>query len=339
MGLLRLAGVRRTRLVAQIVSTVIGASFIVSVQVWNLLPWEMRSSISATVAAAQNGGAFNVQGPLWIPVRAAGGDALALLQWCLLSLAVFAATVLLVGDVFARDAVRIAGLPDATRRRPARAARFKCGIGTSLRRKEWRLLARDPWLLSQMLLQVIYTLPVSFIIWKAMGPNGSVALSIGPAVVVIASQLSAALAWLTISSEDAPEFLASAPVTRAEVERSKLQAIALPIVIVIGLPLLGLAIIAPRTAAITCLFGCGAAVSTAMINIWHPIPGKRGNVMRRHSQSKFVAIMEHAMSMLWAVAMMLVALRSYAAAIPIAIACLLLWTNRPVSQTARARRI
>jgi ABC-2 type transport system permease protein len=180
-----------------------------------------------------------------------------------------------------------------------------------------------------MLLQVIYTLPVSVIIFKALGPNGSLALSVAPALVVIASQISASLAWLTISSEDAPEFLASAPVTRGAVERGKLQAIALPILLVVGLPLVGLAFVAPGTAAIACLFGAGAAVSTALINLWHPVPGKRGNVLRRHSQSKLVAIMEHAMSLFWAVAMMLTAFESVFAALPIALACGLLWLNRP----------
>ncbi|GAC1335412.1 MAG: hypothetical protein NVSMB26_19930 [Beijerinckiaceae bacterium] len=332
MTLFRIAGPRRTRLVAQIAATIIGATFVLGVQVWNMLPDGVREALSASVGAIGKSRLFDAGGPLWLPMRAAGGDAMALAEWCALSIAIFAATTMWLGEAFGRDALRIAGVPEAGRRRALRAHHFIGGAGASLRRKEWRLLARDPWLMSQMLLQVIYTLPVSVIIFKAMGPNGSLALSVAPALVVIASQISASFAWLTISSEDAPEFLASAPITRGAVERGKLQAIALPILLIVGLPLIGLAIVAPGTAAIACIFGTGAAMSTAFINLWHPIPGKRGNVLRRHSQSKFVAIMEHAMSLFWAVAMMLTAFESVFAAVPIAMACGLLWLNRPTTR-------
>ena len=57
--------------------------------------------------------------------------------------------------------------------------------------------------------------------------------------------------------------------------------------------------------------------------------------MRRHSQSKLVGIMEHSLSLCWAVAMVLAALGSMLALIPIALAFGLLWFNRPKTASAK----
>ncbi|MDB5650526.1 MAG: hypothetical protein JWL62_2046, partial [Hyphomicrobiales bacterium] len=150
-----------------------------------------------------------------------------------------------------------------------------------------------------------------------------------PAVVVISAQVAASLAWLTISSEDAPEFLATAPVTRSQIERRKLEAVALPLAVFLALPLIGIAFDSLAIAGWTLLFVCGASLSTSLLNLWHPMPGKRGDLLRRHAQSKVVALMEHLLSLLWAVAMVLAVLGSWLALIPIGLAGVVLWFNRP----------
>jgi ABC-2 type transport system permease protein len=35
-----------------------------------------------------------------------------------------------------------------------------------LRQKEWKLLARDPWLMSQTLMQMLYLLPAALLLWR-----------------------------------------------------------------------------------------------------------------------------------------------------------------------------
>jgi len=39
----------------------------------------------------------------------------------------------------------------------------------ALRRKEWTLLRRDPWLASQTLMQLLYLLPPGLMLWRAFG--------------------------------------------------------------------------------------------------------------------------------------------------------------------------
>ncbi|MDF2120107.1 hypothetical protein PY365_31550 [Roseiarcaceae bacterium H3SJ34-1] len=333
LGLFKLVGPRRTRVVSQVLATIVGASFVLGLQVLNLLPAATRETIVAAIDRSEPGGLFDRNGTLWLPVRAAAGNGPALAIWIIVSLALFIATVFFTGRLFASSVVMSAGESAVTSSRATRnrAIRFRHSRARALRVKEWRLVARDPWLISQILLQVIYTLPISIVVWRSLGTQSAIAVSVAPAIVVIASQIAASLAWLTISSEDAPDFLASAPVTRAEVERRKLEAIALPLALFLALPLIGLAIFSLSAALWTVLFATCAALSTALLNLWHPMPGRRTMVMRRHSQSKIVGMIEHLLSLLWAVAMVLTVLGSVFAALPILLVLTVLWFNRPAA--------
>ncbi len=57
-------------------------------------------------------------------------------------------------------------------------------------------------------------------------------------------------------------------------------------------------------------------------------------VMRRHSQSKLIGMMEHLLSLLWAMAMVLTVLGSVFAFLPIGLALAVLWFNRPARSAA-----
>ncbi len=328
--LFRIAGPRRTRMLAQIFATVVGASFIFLLQAANILPDKTREAL---VAAIETPGS----GWLWLPVRAAAGQWDAVILWCAAAIVIFTAAALLLGERFAISAVTAAGQASAIARAPRlRGIRFREGLGRALRQKEWRLLGRDPWLLSQILLQVIYTLPVSIVIWRSQGPDGSLAISIAPAVVVIASQISASLAWLTISGEDAPEFLMTAPVARRDIERRKMEAVAVPLLCFLAAPLAVLAWSSFEMAFYTAVFAAGACLSTAFLNFWHPMPGRRNAMLRRHSQSKLIALVEHLLSLFWALAMVLCVIGSPFTLLILLLIAFILWANRPKTKTWRA---
>ncbi len=336
LGLFRLVGPRRTRVVANVLATLIGASFAIGLQAYNIVTPATRVAFSEWLASARAGGLLDPDSLLWLPVRAAAGEPVALLVWCGLSVALFLAAVLTLGDFFMRGAGAAIGSERREAPRARRATRFRAGVGSALRRKEWRLISRDPGLASQIMLQIIYTMPISVVLWRAMGPNGSLALATAPALVAVASNVSASLAWLAISSEDAPEFLATAPVSRREIERRKLEAIALPMMIIIALPLAFVWSAGAKAGLVTTAYVLVAACAAALLNLWHPVPGRRNDILRRHSQSKLVAMMEHMLSLLWAVALALTALGSWTAAIPVCCALFLLWTQRPRGALASA---
>ena len=200
--------------------------------------------------------------------------------------------------------------------------------GATLRRKEWRLLRRDHSVFAQLSLQIIYTVPLAVVLLRGVD-NIPLALAIGPAIVVIAAQISASLAWITVSGEDAPELIAAAPVLRERVELAKVTAIGLPVLVILALPLAGLALLSPFVALMVALFAAAASISTALLNLWHPMPGNRRGMLRRHSQSKIMALLEHLMAMLWAIAIVLAVVGSAWALLPIALANVVLFCCSP----------
>jgi len=321
-------GPRRARLAAQIAGTAIGASFVLGLQALGLLPASARAAFMRAIAAPTDAGFGDFRSILWLPAKAAAGDPQSLLLWSLISVVVFCTAALAFGKSFAAAAVQSAGAPSA-RSRDTRPAAFRAGLGATLRIKERRLLWRDPWLMSQIALQVVYTLPVSVILWRNGGATGSVGVAFAPSIVVIAAQLSGSLAWIALSGEDAPEFLATAPVTRGEIERRKIETIAAPIVLFLAAPLAGLAVVSAWSALLAGLFAIGAGVSTALLNLWRQAPARRSMVLRRHGQSKLVGMIEHLLSILWAVGAVIAIIGSWTALAPIVLAALVLWVNRP----------
>jgi ABC-2 type transport system permease protein len=326
MGLFLAVGPRRARLFCQIATTVVGASFVLCLQIIAILPERARAPILAALAPPANGGGV-LQNLVWTPVRAAAGDRLAILSFAALGVAIFALACVFFGERFAQSVVVAAGTPAKAGGSAKRTTRFGGNTGAALRAKERRVVWRDPWLISQLLLQAAYTTPVAVILWRNGGPTGAIGVAFTPALVVIAAQLAGALSWIALSAEDAPDFLATAPVSRSAVERDKIVAIAQPIALILALPLAALAVAAPWAGLCGLLFGAGAIASSALVNLWRQAPSRRGLVLRRHSQSKLVGLMEHLVSILWAVAAAIAVIGSWAAIVPMAAVGVILAIN------------
>jgi ABC-2 type transport system permease protein len=321
-------GPRRARLVSQVSAALIGGGFVLAAQVAHLLPQAWRDAVFAALASAARQG-FETAPILWLPVRALSGDTDALLAWAALAIAVFGLVTSGLGERFAKTAISASGgAANSSSARVRRVRSFRVGAGRALRRKELLLIARDPWLMSQVFLQIVYVLPVAVILMHGESTAGSLSLAAGPSIVVIASQLSGAFAWIAISGEDAPDLLACAPLSRGRIERGKIEAVSVPVILIVGPPLLWLAYLMPHTALIAFLFAAGASISTACLNLWHPSPGRRGHMMRRHQQSKLLGMIEHLISLFFAVGCAMALVGTSLAAIPILLALGVLWLNR-----------
>ena len=94
-----------------------------------------------------------------------------------------------------------------------------------LRQKEWTLLLRDPWLVSQTLMQLLYLLPPALLLWRSYGEGTGALVVLVPVLVMAAGQLAGGLAWLAISGEDAPDLVATAPVLARSIVRAKIEAV------------------------------------------------------------------------------------------------------------------
>ena len=316
IALFFLLGPRRARLYTQMTGAVIAGAFVLGAQIVAILPLPLRETITGWVAAAGSTHGL-VRDVVFLPVDAALGDGRAMILLLTTGFALFAGTVNLLATRFASATLAASGAPsgDGTTRGAGQPIRFRSGLARTLRRKEWRLLARDPSLFAQLGLQIVYTIPIAVVLLRSEAlPT---ALALAPTIVVIAAQVAASLAWLMVSGEDAPELMASAPVEASEVDRAKLTAVALPVLVIIGLPLAGLVLVSWRIGMLTALFAAAGAASMALLNFWHPMPGNRRGMLRRHSQSKLIALVEHALAVLWAIAIVLTLMRSPVALVAI----------------------
>ncbi len=151
----------------------------------------------------------------------------------------------------------------------------------ALRQKEWTLLLRDPWLISQSLMQLLYMLPPAILLWKNYGHGTHALVLIIPVLVMASGQLAGGLAWLAISGEDAPDLVATAPVTPARLIRAKVEAVLNAIMIVVMPFVIAFAIVSTWHALVLAAGAAAAAISATMIQLWFRAQARRAQFHRR----------------------------------------------------------
>ena len=162
-ALFQLIGPKRTRLVAQIVAAVIGAGFVIGLQLAAIVSHGTLSRFALLASQPIVGIAPDTGSAIWWPARALTGDVGALAGVLGIGILLLGLCVALVAPRFADCATAAAGaVPTATRQRRPVSRFRRASPGAMLRRKEWTLLRRDPWLLSQTLMQLLYLLPPAY---------------------------------------------------------------------------------------------------------------------------------------------------------------------------------
>jgi len=186
--------------------------------------------------------------------------------------------------------------------------------------------------MSQSLMQLLYLLPPFFLLSRMFYGDGYSAALLIPVFIMAAGQLAGGLAWLAISGEDAPDLIASAPVTAARVWHAKAEAIAGGVAIVFGPMAAGLAMIDWHAGIIAL---CGIAIAGAaatLIQYWFRAQVKRSLFRRRHVSSRIATFAEALSSILWAGAGAIAAVNLWVAIVPGVLALLVLggaWVLSP----------
>jgi ABC-2 type transport system permease protein len=303
VAMFRVFGARRTRLLAQVVAAVIGAAFVIGLQIAAILSFGTLSRASVlqsetTVAYAPDVGSF-----IWWPARAAFGDAWSLAVVLALSFVLLAIVIAVVAPRFGEIALTAASAGASPAGRPRRAAAFRpTSPRRALRCKEWTLLRRDPWLVSQTLMQMLYLIPPAVLLWRSFERGGSAGAYqlLVPVLVMAAGQLAGGLAWLAISGEDAPDLVASAPVPARFILRAKVEAV-LGIIALIFAPLVVvLAYASPWHALITVAGVAIATTAATAIQLWFRSQAKRSQFRRRQVSSRIATFAEAFSSIGWA---------------------------------------
>jgi ABC-2 type transport system permease protein len=312
-------GAKRTRLVAQIVAAVVGAGFVIVLQLAAIVSTGTLSRLTFLASAPIVAIAPDARSAVWWPARAVFGDAAALAALAGASLLLLGAAIALVAPRFAGCAIAAAGVATVATRRTHRAHFRAATPQAMLRRKEWTLLRRDPWLMSQTLMQLLYLVPPAFLLWHSFGSGAEVVLV--PVLVMAAGQLAGGLAWLAVSGEDAPDLVATAPLRAGQVLRAKTEAVLAVIAMVFAPLLLALALASPLYAAIATFGVLAAAASATLIQLLFRAQAKRSHFRRRQTSSRIATFAEAFVAIGWAAAGALAANDMWAvAAFPAAMA-------------------
>lgn len=317
LALFRSMGARRTRLVAQIAAAVIGAMFLIGLQVVAIVSYGSMSRFALFDPDFIAANAPDTASPLWMLARAVTGDAAPLSGLLVFALAFFALAALTGAMQFRRIVVTALGVSEETRRQATTRRTFRMRTtGGALVHKELKLIGRDPWLISQTLMQVLYLLPPAVMLWVSFGEDTQVSVIIAPVVVMAVGQLAGGLAWLTISGEDAPDLIATAPVTPSARLRAKVQAVLMIVGVVITPLALAMAIVSPWGALVTACGALAAATCAIVVQLWFRAQAKRTMFRRRQVASKTSTFIEAAASILCAATTAMVAASQTLAVIP-----------------------
>ncbi len=298
--LFRLIGPSRTRLVAQILAAIIGAGFVIALQIAAILSYGTLSRFAVLTSDAAAAFAPDIESMIWWPARAALGDGEALLLLLAGGLVLLGAVMAIFSPRFA-DTVVSASANAATAHQGVRTKAFRVSSRQqALRWKEFLLLRRDPWLVSQTLMQLLYLVPPALMLWRSFADSTLAIVLITPVIVMAAGQLAGGLAWLTISGEDAADLVATAPLQASRVIRAKIEVVLLAIGVIFAPLVLALALASPLQAAVTASGVLIAAASATAIQLWFRVQARRSQFRRRQTSSRLATFAEAFSSIGWA---------------------------------------
>ena len=298
--LFRLIGPSRTRFVAQILAAIIGAGFVIALQIAAILSYGTLSRFAVLTSDAAAAFAPAIDSIVWWPARAVLGDGEALLLLLGGGLVLLGAVMTIFSGKFADTAV-LASANARPNHQGSRIRAFRAGSRQqALRRKEFVLLRRDPWLMSQSLMQLLYLVPPAVMLWRSFSDSDLAIVLVTPVIVMAAGQLAGGLAWLTISGEDAADLVATAPLKPSRVIRAKIEVVLIAIAAIFAPLVAALLFASPLQAAVTALGIMIAAASATAIQLWFRVQAKRSQFRRRQTSSRLATFAEAFSSIGWA---------------------------------------
>jgi ABC-2 type transport system permease protein len=298
LGLVQWLGVRRTRVVAQVLGALAGAAIFLVSQLFASFGAAMQGRIQNYIAPLfRADGMLGPASVAWVPGQALLGQATPLLGMTVFGMAAFWFTTHLTHAFFVRG-VQHSGAVANNSRRPAGALKlhFRSNLTHTILIKEWRLVARDPQLISQVLLQLLYLLPLLGLVFVSQSPLPGIASG----MTFLCGSLATALAWIVIAAEDAPDLLLNAPANPATIRRAKLAAVIIPPLALAAPGLAWIAIGQPAGALLMAACVAGAVANAALIALWCGRPSVRGQFKRRAKGNLINTTLETSSGFAWA---------------------------------------
>ena len=298
LALVHWLGARRARVVAQLVGALVGALFFLATQLQNLLADATRSALLQQLQRmVQPQGLLSPDSVLWYPFRALMGEWVPALWVVFLGLGSFWLAVTATRGSFvsglqlAQGGAASAAVVSQGRRVQA----FGKSFAMNILAKEWKLIARDPNLIAQTLLQVLYLLPMFF----AFGRKGGITTTLVPALVFVAAVLAGSLCWLTVAAEDAPDLLGSAPVPLTRLRWYKVAAALVPVWLLLSPLLVVTSWMDPWQLLVLLPCLAGSTLSAGVVQVWFPRQGDRRDLKKRYGGGLVQGMLELICAAAW----------------------------------------
>lgn len=299
----RTIGPRRTRVTVQVLAVLVGMGMMLAFYLPGAFrQGPSRGQIQDSLSVLAEGSAGYRQ-LLLAPAQWVMNGFLPTLAFFVGAAALILLTIHLTGDRIVQALTGITGGGARKVRAAATGAEAQArGFGGSFRRiivmKELKLVARDPFLIAQILQHSLMVLPMAFMLWRTPMGGGQLPLA-WLAIIWLAAGLAGPLAWLTLVAEDAPDLLASAPVSRAQLVRAKIEAALLPVLPICMSPLMFLVREHAWYAVCVSLCSLGASLTHALLNMSDPVARRRDTFKTRYKGKGANGLIEVVLLFLW----------------------------------------
>jgi ABC-2 type transport system permease protein len=326
-------GPQRTRFAAQVASAIVGSAFIIGIQAVAILSIGTLSPTTLFGSDLVLTRMPEADSALWVPARALLGSAPDLVITIAIAAAILIVPTVLLSGRLGGYAIATASVHHGGNRKAWSTRLFRAVSSRQLlQRKEWVLLFRDPWLASQTLMQLLYLIPAALLLWRFYGDSRGALIVLAPVLTMAAGQLGGGLAWLAVSGEDAPDLIATAPISPRQNLVAKVEAVLIAVFAIFTPFLIGIFSHSWSMALIVASGILAAAFSSTLIQIWFRSQARRRYFRRRQTSSRIATFAEAFSSVAWAAAAATAANESWFWIAPAIVAVLVLfgaYTIRP----------
>ncbi len=297
LGLVRLLGARRAKTVAQVLSAVVGAAIYLASQSFRFLDNSSTTSgITGWIVRLFRGN-VDTSSFWWLPARAVFLDPIGTIAMLGFGAIILWFTTNLVHNTFilGTQTATTGGGKRLTATSPTsnKPVKFASGLTRIVMNKEWRLIARDPYLISQLGLQMLYLLPAIFVFWQPGSSNFSLfgssfaSYAVNIFIVLLGGTLISRLTQIIVAGEEAPELLAMSPAGGENLRWIKFAGVLIPTVLLFS-PLLVLIVVRNLHPLVGLLAFFGTVLSLGILQVWNAKIQPRADLMKRGGRGDFL---------------------------------------------------
>jgi ABC-2 type transport system permease protein len=287
--LVRLFGAKRARAFAQILTVFFSAIVFLGIQLPNLVSQDSINGISGASGAFwpqvqywfRTGSLLGADSLVWFPAKTIFFDPIATLLTLLTSSLLAWLTVETLHRSF------VAGTQQSMTRkqrqlRPGQSTRFASGFNRVVLLKEWRIIRRNPYLISNIFLQILFLIPALVIVSRG---NMGVAIAsfstfVATVSTFVGSTLAQSLTQICVSGEEAADLLKASPVNSATLRRLKLLSALIPVWLLLSPLFITLIVKGEAWLPPLLVFLC-ATTSAAILRLWNSRPISLSDLFKR----------------------------------------------------------